>query len=578
MHYRLVSLFPFWKDLKRYNLESLWRDSVAALSVALLALPQAMAYAFVANLPPSAGIFAAIFGTIFTATFGASRYLISGPTTAIAILIQSGTSQILFTYFRDVSGPQRDIIALNIVMQIVILVGIFQILASLLRLGRLTQFASRSVIVGYMLGVAVAIAINQIHPFFGMKAPEGYYPLYMRIWYFITGFTSLQLPTLFLGICCFVLIALLYRLSSKIPAAVIVFVLAGLFVYYFPISTPLLREIGPLYTDLPKISLPGFQTQILIAAVPLAFAIAIISLLEATSIGRFYTRSKEPPYRTNQELFGLGISNFLSAFLGAMPSSGSFSRTALNRALNAKTRFSAVYSGLFLFVIVILFAFLVARVPITALSALLLYISYTMINFRDLTLCLRATRTDFFVVLTTFVASLIFTLDVALYIGIILSILLYLKQAGVPLLIEYGFNNSGKLRPLEVDEERLDPRICILQAEGQLFFGAADPLISKVRRIADDEEIEVVILQLFNVHSIDASICLAIRQLYRYLKGTGRTFMITGISRDVLQTLRRSSVNKEIGEENIFEANEQLPSEPTRNAYATAKYLLSTKS
>lgn len=574
MRYLPVSIIPFWYDVKKYNIESLWRDLIAALSVALLALPQAMAYSFVADLPPSVGIFAAIFGTIFTATFGASRYLISGPTTAVAILIQSGTSQILSMHYRELEGPLRDAMAINIVMQITFLIGCFQILAALFRLGRASQFASRSVVVGYMLGVAFAIMINQLFPFFGIPSSEEYAPVYQQVWVFISHFSSLHIATFLLGVGCLIIISVLYSFSSKIPAALIVFIIAGVFGHFFHEDIALLDEIGPLYTDLPKWRLPIFNVKVLISVFPLAFAIAIISILEATSIGRYYVRSKEPPYRDNQELFGLGVSNFFSAFLGAMPSSGSFSRTALNRVLNAKTRFAAIYSGIILFGIVMLLGFYVQKIPIAALSALLLYIAYTMINWRDLTLCLRATTTDFLVVVVTFLASLVFTLEVALYTGIVLSIILYLKRASEPLLIEYDFNNIGKLRPLEEDEERLDPRICILQAEGELFFGAANVLQSKIRSIAEDEGLEVIILQLFNVRTIDASICLALRQILRYLQGTDRVFMITGVTRSVLRILHTTGIDSEIGRENIFMANERVPSEPTRNAYAQAKRIV----
>ncbi len=571
MRYLPISPFPFWHDLKKYNTIALGRDLIAAISVALLGLPQAVAYAFVADLPLSVGIFAAIFGTIFTASLGASRYLISGPTTAVAILIQSSTSEILFTFYRGVVGAERDFIALNIVMQITLLVGIFQVVGSLVRLGRLTKFASRSVIIGYMLGVAVATIVNQLAPFFGVPNSPGYSPIYMKAWLFFSNFSLFDWMSMLVGLISLLCIALLYRISSKMPAPLIVLGIAGVVAYFAHLPVDTLAKMGSLYDEIPYFHWPQFEVHVLIAAVPAAFAIALISLLEATSVGRYYVRSKEPPYADNQELFGLGVSNFLSSLLAAMPSSGSFSRTALNRSLNAKTRFAAIYSGLILLIIVMLLSDMVAKIPIAALSALLFYIGYTMINFRDLTLCLSTTATDRFVVLITFFSSLVFALDVALYIGIICSIVFYLKEASVPFLIEYDFNNVGKLRPLDDEEERLDQRICILQAEGQLFFGAADMLQSKIYRVAEEEGLKVVILQLLNVRTVDASICLALRQIHRFLAETGRRLMIVGISEEVAKMLSKSGVDKEIGMGNIFIANEQLPSDSTRTAYAQAK-------
>lgn len=585
MAFRVVDFFPLWNDLRRYKFNFLRGDILAALSVALMALPQATAYAFLADLPTSAGIWSVVFGTIFTAAFGQSRFLVSGTTNTVAILIQSGTSEILHTYYPQISGIEHEILALHIVIEIAVLIGIFQIFAGFLRLGRLTQFTSRSVIVGYIAGAALAIAITQLIPFFGVRQMQGYYPTYQRAIYFITHLYLLHLPTLLLAIGCLVVLIVLYRISAKIPGAAIVFVLAGVLVAIFHLSSSsgahqgeaiehvmLVQNTAPILTELPAVGVPFFKFQILIKVLPLAFAIALLSVIEATSIGRNYTSSKEPPYNDNQEIYALGISNCVSSFFGAMPSSGSFSRSALNKATGAHTRFSAIISGGFVFLFVGTAGFLVNKIPIAALSALMMLTAYTMVNFKHFIICLRATLSDAFALVATLISSLIFTLDVALYIGVILSIVLYLKRASVPFVVEYAFNNVGKLRPLDPEEERPDPRICIVQVEGELFFGAADFFLSKLRNIAEDEEIKVLILQLLNTRYIDASVCLALRQILSYLKSTNRRLMLSGVSPEVWKVLEESGVLRKIGEENCFPANEQLPSEPTRNAYALAKY------
>ncbi|MCH9626818.1 MAG: putative sulfate transporter [Chlamydiales bacterium] len=581
---------PFWADLKKYQLPFLRGDLLAALSVALMALPQAMAYAFLADLPTSAGIWSVIFGTIFTAAFGQSRFLVSGTTNMVAILIQSGASEILHTHFRDATGTERDLIALSIILQIVLLVGVFQIFAGLLRLGRLTQFTSRSVVVGYVAGGAVAIVVTQLFPFFGVRELDGYHPIYQHGSYLISQINHLHIPTTLLAVGCLALLIVLYRTSQKIPGAAIVFIVAGGLVALFNLApeeaqgafdvmegepverVSLLQDIGPVFTDFPKFKPPSFDFRIVIKMIPLALAVTLLTILEATAIGRGYTRSKEPLYNDNQEIYGLGMSNFLSAFFGAMPSSGSFSRSALNKTAGAQTRFAAILSGGFVFLFVVSLGFLVNRIPIAALSALMIFTAYTMVNFKHFFICLKATRGDAFIVVITLFSTMVFTLDVALYIGIALSIVLYLKRAAAPDLIEYAFNNVGKLRRVEWEEERPDPRICILQAEGELFFGAADVVQTKLRNIAEDEAIKVVIIQLLNTRYIDASICLALRQVFKYLNGTHRRLMLSGVAPEVWKVLEEAGLIHEFGEENCFPANKQLPSEPTRNAYALAKF------
>ncbi|NGX60638.1 MAG: putative sulfate transporter [Chlamydiae bacterium] len=585
---------PFWGGLKRYSRKNIRGDLTAAVSIALMALPQAMAYAFLADLPLSAGIWSVIFGTIFTAAFGTSRFLVSGTTNMVAILIQSGTSDVLYTYYRGVSGLEREALAMQLVLQIVLLIGIFQILAGLFRLGRLTQFTSRSVIVGYMTGAAFVIAVTQLFPFFGIRDMEGYHPIYQQGVYILGHLGQVHLPTFLLAVGSLLLLIIFHRLSPKIPAAAVVFLLAAGFVALFGLSPKgqkglldlvegekveriaVLEDLGPIRVEKPKISPPFFEVRVVTKLVPIAFALALLSVLEVTAIGRSYTKAKEPPYNDNQEIYGLGISNFLSSFVGAMPSSGSFSRTALNFATGAKTQFSAILSGGVVYLLIATVGFLVGRIPIAALSALMLFTAYTMVQFRSLWICLKATRADAFVVWITFLSTLFFTMDVAFYIGVAVSIVLYLKQAGVPLLVEYAFNSLGKLRPLEVEEDRPDPAICIVQAEGELFFGAADLLQTKLRHLAEEEGAQVLILQLLNTRSLDASVCLALSHIYSYLKGTKRHFFLTGISPEVWGVLEDAGLLDLLGRDRCYPANEQLPSEPTRHAYALSKTVLTS--
>jgi sulfate permease, SulP family len=575
-----IRLLPFLKEFHQYKWDYFRNDLFAALSVALLALPQAMAYAFVAELPPAVGIFSAIFGTIFTAAFGSSRYLISGPSNTIAILLQVGIAEILYTYYRGVSGAERDYLAMHIALQITVVVGIFQILAGLLKLGKVIQFASKSVVMGYTFGAALAIMITQVFPFLGIGEMAGFHPLYQQLWYFLSTIQQIHLSTAIIGISCLLLLIVLQRSWPKIPGAIIVFVLASFAVYFLgwanesSRSVVLLEDFGPIYSDLPSLSSPFFDLRIMNKILPLAFAIMLLGVLEATAIGKSLVGVHDASYSVNQEIFGLGVSNFASSFFGAMPSSGSFSRSALNYYCGAKTRFAAILSGVVLFIIVMALGFLVTKIPLTALSALMLYTAYTMVNFKHLYLCLKATKTDALVVLVTVISSLLFSLDVALYVGVVLSVVFYLKQSSTPYLIEYTFNKIGKLRAMETDDERLDQRIRIIHIEGELFFGAADLFQTTIRKVLEDEDIQVIILQIKNARHFDATACLALEQLYEYLKRTNRYLLASGVTPEVWKVLDDSGLIEEIGKEHFFLVNDQLPSESTRNAYAYAKTLL----
>lgn len=579
-----VDPIPFWKEIFEYKGRFFKRDIFAAIVVALTALPQSMAYAFLADLPTQSGIFAAIFGTMFTSAFGSSRYLVSGTSNLMAILIQSGMSEILSTFYPEILGAERDLLAMQLLTQIVFLIGVFQILSAFFKVGRAMQFASRAVILGYTAGAAFAILSNQLYPFFGIRSMGGYHPIYKEVWFFITHLSQIQILTTTIGIGSLLLLIIGRRLSPRTPSTIIVFILAGAGVYFlfhtniltqlpqiFHQKVALISDLGFIKLDFSSWKIPIFHLDLLIKVVPLSFALALLSLLEATSIIRSYSVSKESKYNDNQQSFGLGVSNLFTSFIGAMPSSGSFSRTFLNYASGAKTRFASIFSGIFLAVVILFLKAFVLSIPLCALSALMVLTAYTMVNFRHLILCFRCSFQDGTVVFVTFCASLFFSLDVAFYIGVILSIVMYLKQAGQMRLTEYTFNQLGKLRPMDPSDERLDERICIVHVGGDLFFGAADPLLLQLKEISEEEGVSVIILQMINIQYIDASVCLAFIQVIQLLQKRKQTLLISGVSDYIFNVFIHTGFIEILGAKQLFRANEQIPSEPTKHAYAFAK-------
>lgn len=579
MVFERISLFPLAGRIKRYNLSSLQKDLFAGLNVALLALPQSLAYAFMANLPLSCGVFSAIFGTIFTAAFGASRTLISGPTNTSAILLLSGTSEILFTFFRDVQGIEREMLALSILTQTVLLVGVFQIIAGFLGLGRIIRFVSRPVVIGYILAAAFAIIINQLYPFFGIKrtvnGASG-----IQAMSFLSHFIALHWPTTILSICTLSALVLLKKFFNKLPAAALVLFAATLgvilFQHYFSTSEKeieVVANLGQIYDSFPNFAFPFFDYYLMTKLFPFAFALTLLSVLEATTIGHSYHRIKRGPYYVNQEIYGLGVSNVFASFLALLPSSGSFSRSHLNYVSGGQTQFAAIFSGFIVLLGVFFFDFYFGKIPLGALSALMVVTAIGMVKGRELILCLRATSTDALVVIITFFASLIFSLEIAIYTGVIIAIIFFLRNSSFPDFVEYGFNNLGKLRPIEKNEVRDDESIAIIQPEGELFFASASALQSKLYQLSMEPNLKVVILQVINTRKIDASVCLSLKEAHSFFIQTSRVLLLAGVAPEVTKVLKQSGLFDLIGKHHIFFANDQLPGEPTREAYALAKNL-----
>lgn len=572
-----ISLLSFKKELAGYSFDIFRQDAMAALSVALLTVPQAMAYALLAGLPLTCGLFAAIYSSIIAAIFGSSRHLVVGPSNAIAILIQSGTSEILFTHYRGLSGPELDMMSVQVLTQLCLLIGIFQVLAAGCKLGRLTQFISHSVVVGYITGAAVAVVINQLFTFTGVPGIDGDHSLYERAAYLATHISQSHWPTAVIGISSLLLLIVFKRMDNRIPAPVITLALAGIIVSMINFATSssietegtleqqwqkvlLVGDTGHFYQMLPSFAFPFFDTGIMNQMLPFAFAVALLSVMETSSVGKTIAASSGQRLSTNQEIFGIGLGNLLSSFISAMPVSGSPSRSGLNFANGGQTRMSAILNAVFVGLILYSFSFLIMHIPLAALSALLLTTALNIVNPRHFFLCVKATSADAFVLWTTLLSCIFFSLDVAFYIGVILSITLYLKKAAIPQLVEYDIDETGELMNVDASHLQEHKTIRVIKIEGELFFGAADLFQTTLKTIAeDDTSTRVIILQLKNARDIDATVCLALQQLCDYLRGSGRHLIACGITQQIWDVLSDSGMIEQIGKSNLFIFDERNP-------------------
>ena len=591
-----ISFSPFKKDLESYSRQTLRQDLIAGLSVALLTVPQAMAYALLAGLPLYCGLFASIFSAAIAAIFGSSRHLIVGPSNAIAILVQSGTSQILFTYYRDLTGPEREFVAIEILTQLSLLVGILQILAAGFKLGRLTQFVSHSVIVGYITGAAIAVIVNQLFIFLGIPDISGLHSFYEKGAYLITHLHQIHWPTAAVGMGSFLLLIALKRLNKYVPAAAITLAVAAVSVYLLdlssysndsgfidPYSDETLRKVmlvgdtGDVYDVIPSFEFSSFNTGIMNSLLPVAFALALLSILEASSVAKALASSSGQHLLVNQEIFGLGLGNLVSSFITAMPISASASRSAANYSNGAQTRAAAVFNSLIVALIVVIFGYFVTRIPLAALAALLLVTAASIFNVKQFFLCLKATNSDALVLWATLLACIFFSLDMAFYIGVAMSIILYLKKAALPQLVEYDIDDAGDLVNLNPDQIQQHKTIRVIKVEGELFFGAADLFQSTLKAIAeDDNETQVIILQLKNARDIDATTCLALQHLHDYLVGSGRRLVACGLTSAIWEVLSDSGIVEQLGKENLFVFDERHPHLHMQKALQRAKEITSS--
>ncbi len=576
-----VSFTPFIQEMRDYNFTTLRYDFMAALAVALLTIPQSIAYSLLAGLPPIAGIFSAIFGTIFTAAFGSSKHLVSGPSTGVAILIQTAISDVLYTYYETITGAAKDALALQLLTQIVLIIGIIQIGSAFFNVRKLLRFVSRSVMLGYFAGITVAITVNQLYYLFGVPSPVGEVPIFNRGLYFISHFYEGSAPSLAIGLVCFAVLFLFRKKFKKWPDALFALIAASLLSDAFRawnIGTPAMTLADLHFTEslVPQFTLPLLDIKALNKVFPAAAAIAFLAILEVFSLSRNFASKSGQKEQVNQDVFGVGVGNlFLSFLFCAMPCSGSATRSALNFQMNAQTRFAAILSGILTALIIYFFWPLLSHIPLAALAALLIATIPTLTNWQEVKLSFRATREDAWVFILTFLSCLIFRLDIAFFIGISISLATYLKKSSEPHLVEYAFNPKGRLMAVSPHAD-VHRKIRIIGIGGELYFAAADFFQSALAPVAEDPNVQAIILRLNNVHHMDASMCLAIIRLQETLKANGRYLLISGLTEKVWRVFHRAGIVKQIGLDNLYFTDESNPQFSTWKACLHAQSLIKT--
>jgi SulP family sulfate permease len=346
-----------------------------------------------------------------------------------------------------------------------------------------------------------------------------------------------------------------------------------------------------LIPNLPNLFRHGIFNDIS-ALLGLGLAIAFLASLENTLMAKSIASQTGDRTDVNQDMLSVGFSNLASALAGGMPASGSLTRTSLNYNSGAATKASSVFAGLFTLVLVILIAWssetglkIIDYIPKSALAVLVIAISFTLFNLKQIRICLLSTSDDAAVIIVTFIATLLAPLHVAIFIGVAISITLFLRKASKPFLKEYEFNDIGELREKEGNNVRPIPAISIVHVEGDLFFGASELFRTQIQRTAADPAIKVIILRLKNARHLDATSVMALEDLVNFMRRQGLFLLISGASKDVYRVLKKSGIlemlqegaDRTQGESNIFLAMPSNPNISTRDALRRAQQLLGTK-
>jgi len=575
-----IELFPVKDVLKDYQREQVKYDLKAAFSVALLALPQGMAYAAIAGLPIYYGIIASAVAATVAPLFSSSRHTILGPTNATAFMV--------FSFFAVADPAVHDNILIYMPL-LVFMVGLISVVGALFKVADLLQYVSRSVLVGYITGAAILIMNGQFKHVFGVADRIHAKTFFSSLSELFGNITHFEFTPMLIGGGTLGLFFLLKKKLPSLPNFAICLGLATLISWILSVSITgySVARFAPLKLDNFAPSLPNFDWDHISFLFGLAFAIAFLASLENSVMGKSLgSKTGERP-DVNQDMFSVGMANLGCSFLAAMPSSGSLTRSALNYESGAKSRFASIYSGIFCLAGFFILASLpiVENIPKAALAALVIGIAISLINWKNIRICLYSTMDDAVVVIITFCATLLTRLDNAIFIGVALSITLFLRKASRPHLVEYEINDEGDLRELGEKRKRPNPAISIVHVEGDLFFGAADLFRTQVQRTAADPNLKVVILRMKNARHLDATSVMALDDLIKHMRKQDCHVIISGATRNVYKVLKQSGVLETVlegcdrmeGETNLFFSSPSNPNLSTRDALLRAQVLLGTK-
>ncbi len=564
---------PLLRSLPAYDRTWLRSDLMAGLVIAAITIPQAIAFALLIGIPVTAVITGAIVGTVLCSLYCSSQHLVFGPTNTISIILAGG----LVTLANEPLGALQKVLLIGFLM------GAIQLLAGLANFGKVTQFVSRSVIVGYTTAVGILIATGQLGNLFGIaRGPEVSLPGTLQ--HLATSVLTFDFDrlTAVIGLGSLLLISWLRRWRPRWPDGLFTLVLAGLLTWGFDLDqhgVRLVRDLGeisqamPFFTGFP---LNAAGLAVLPSLTSFAIAAALLGMLESVTIAKSLATQSGQRIDPNQELIGMGLGNLLSAGFGAMPGSASFLRSAAGQQAGARTQWAVIAGSGIVLLVLLALAPLLAYIPIAAIAAYLITIAIRLFQPAQIFIVRRATRADAMVFWVTLIAALFLKLDTAIFTGVGISLVLFLQKASAPSLLEHAFDDQGQLAEIAAPADRNHPQVSIVHVEGNLFFGAADIFQDGVRRLAEDPNVRVFILRMKNARHLDATTVMALSQLLDYLHSQHRHLLISGVHGDVAAVLKRSGVADKIGLENLFPAEEN-PTLATKKALQRAQALIGVK-
>lgn len=542
----LRRIFPFllwWPEVSRNSLRA---DAMAGLTGAVVVIPQGVAFATIAGMPPEYGLYAAMFPAVIAALFGSSRLLVSGPTTAASI--------VLFSILSELAEPgSADYVYLALTLTF--MVGMIQLGMGLARLGHMVNFISHSVIIGFTTGAAILIVSSQIKHFFGIYMPSGlaFHEIMQTLF---ENFRHVNIATTGVGVATVAVGLFAKRYYPRIPFMIIAIVFGSVLAFVLNTFTgSFVALIGIVPAAFPPLSAPNFSFHIWQELAPAALAVTLFALTEAVSISRSLAARTGELVDGNQEFIGQGLSNIVGSFFSAYVATGSFNRSGVNYEAGARTPMASIFAAFMLIVILLMVGPLLVYLPKSVMSGVLFLVAIGLIDIGNIRTILKASQSDSVVLLSTFFATLLLELDFAIMLGVLLSLVIYLHRASRPSVRVRVPDPRQPKRRFSTDASLPEcPQMKLIRIDGAVFFGAVSYVSERLRVIFKRNPDQKHLLVLARpVSFIDVAGAEMLVREHRQRKAIGGGIYFHQLQDSARDILLKSGFLVEIGEDHFFD-------------------------
>ena len=549
---QLAKIFPFILWFRLTTIETIKADFFAGLTGAIIVLPQSVAFATIAGMPPEYGLYTAMVVPIIAALFGSSFHLVSGPTTAISIVVFAAVS-------KYAAPGSEEFVALALTLTF--LAGVYQLVFGLAKFGLLVNFVSHNVVIGFTAGAALLIASSQIPYILGIHIPrgEGFINTWVDLY---SGVGEFNIYLLIVGLGTLVSAIIIKLIRPKFPYLLIGMFVGGFLAFYLSNFTDSIETVGVMPAYFPPLSSPNFSLNSLKSLAPEAFAIALLGLIEASSIGRSIATKSNQRINPSQEFIGQGTSNIIGSFFSGYASSGSFTRTAVNFESGARTPLSAILAALFLMVIVLLVGPLISYLPYAAMAGIILIVAYNLIDFQSIKKTFTYSKSESVIFTATFLSTLLFELEFAIYLGVLLSLMLFIAKTSAPEVHTLAFGSPPgeeirKLQSIRKTPLVQCPQLKIIRIDMSIYFGSINHIQKQISQIVDNQRIYHILIVASGVNFIDLAGIEGLLIEHKRLKALNGSLYLVDVKSSTYEFMEKVNFINEIGRENFFESKEE---------------------